>query len=345
MQYRPEAEPKKARASNAPNTRRTSADAYARAATQHLPWDIRLMRITTALLVTISLVLLSVLAVQWLANRGVFSINHLQLSGDLQHVNAASVRVQAKDKVAGSYFTLDLKAAQQAFEQLPWVRLATVRRIWPHGMAVSIQAHEPVAYWTTLAESGSNAAPEERLLNSYAEVFEANSDEVDDELPRLSGAPGRAPRVWQMYAQLGEQLKLAGISNKVSALSLNTRSEWEVELEDGLSLSLGRDDDKLWQRIAQYTSTIEQARAQLAALGQRATWARVDLRHTQGYAIAMRKTAEPDINNSPSSTNEAINHVTDSKGGDTITSMSKPSNVAKSINSREASSGAATQTR
>jgi cell division protein FtsQ len=313
-----------------------------------LAWDIRLMRITTVILVMVTVILLSILTVQWLANRGVFAIERLQLSGDLQHINAATVRAQAKSKVAGSYFTLDLKAAQLAFEQLPWVRQAVVRRVWPHAMAVSIQAHQPVAYWTTMAEAGSGTVSEERLLNNYAEVFEANSDEVDDELPRLAGPAGRSARVWHVYGQLSDQLKQAGITSKPIALSLNTRSEWEAELDDGLSLSLGRDDERLWQRLAQYTGTLEQARAHLAALGQRSNWARIDLRHTQGYAIAMRKSAVADALEGKAlteSANEATKHVTDAKPDDTITSMSKPLSLAKTQTNLQTPQGAAATTR
>jgi cell division protein FtsQ len=257
-------------------------------------WDIRLMRMTTAVLLMICFVMLTVLAIQWLANRGVFAIERLKLTGDLAHVNPSSVRAQANAKISGSFFTMDLQEAKRAFEQLPWVRQAVVKRVWPRGIAVSLQAHQPVALWTTVPESGSPIAPvDERLLNSYAEVFEANTDEVEEDLPHLSGPAARAPRVWEMYGAMNERLQAAGLTSKVSSLTLTARSEWEVELDDGLTLSLGRDDDKLWERVDRYTGTVEQARAQLSSLGQRASWAHIDLRHAQGYAIALRNAPAP----------------------------------------------------
>ncbi len=275
----------------AKNTRNAQARNRAGDEGAHV-WDIRLMHVTTALLMLITVVLISVLAVQWLANRGSFAIERMRLSGDMQHVNPVSLRAQALSKLGGSFFTLDVMQAKRAFEQVPWVRQATVKRLWPQGMSVDLQEHQPVAIWTTLASASEQAsqatANEERLLNSYAEVFEANLDEVEDELPHLQGTAGSAPRVWEVYGALNERLQAAGLSSKVAALTLSARSEWDVELDDGMQLNLGRDDEKLWERVARYVNTVDQVRAQLAALGQPATWSRIDLRHTQGYAIALR---------------------------------------------------------
>ncbi len=299
MEYRPETG---VRSGSRARSGATRVDPHA----NDTAWDIRLMRVTTAVLMMICFVMLSVLAVQWLANRGVFAIERLKLSGDLQHVNPTSVRAQANAKLSGSFFTMDLQEAKRAFEQLPWVRQAVVKRVWPRGISVSLQAHQPVALWTTVPESGTQLAPvDERLLNSFAEVFEANTDEVEEDLPHLSGPAASAPRVWEMYGALNERLHAAGLSSKLSSLTLTARSEWEVELDDGLTLSLGRDDDKLWERVDRYTGTVEQARAQLATLGQRASWAHIDLRHAQGYAIALRKAPEPAANDKQDNTHSA----------------------------------------
>lgn len=255
-------------------------------------WDIRVMHLMSSVLFVLAFVLIAILVTQWLANRGSFSIDRLKLSGDLQHVNVAAVREQALTRLRGSFFTLDLAVAKQAFEQLPWVRQAVVKRVWPHGIAVELQAHQPVAYWTSLADTTSlSTSADERLLNSYGEVFEANVDEVDEDLPHLSGPSTRAASVWDMYGALNQHLIAAGMSQRLNALTLTARSEWEVELDDGLQLSLGRDDEKLWERVTRFTGTIAQARTQLAALGQNLAWSHIDLRHSQGYAIGMRKTS------------------------------------------------------
>ena len=76
---------------------------------------------------------------------------------------------------------------QQAFEAVPWVRQATVRRVWPGQLLVQLEEHQAVASWDGRGEYGE--PPLERaLLNSHGEVFHANLGEVeDDRLPQLAG--------------------------------------------------------------------------------------------------------------------------------------------------------------
>jgi cell division protein FtsQ len=247
-----------------------------------LPLDIRLMRVTANLLYLLCALALLALAVQWLANRGAFSIRTLHVSGALDHINPVTLRAQALSRLGGTFFTLDVASARQTFEQLPWVRRATVRRVWPNGLAVDIHEHRPAALW---GREGS-----EKLLNTFGEVFEANIDEIEDDLPRLVGPQGSAPRVLAMYRQLSQ--RLAPTQDRIAVLSLDARQEWRAELDSGLSLLLGRDDDGFWQRLDQYLITAAQARSQTQRLYGTQNWARVDLRHAQGYAVALRRTAE-----------------------------------------------------
>lgn len=111
----------------------------------------------------------------WLAQRPVFAITHVDVSGldgaVLRHVNAPSVRTNALGKLNGNFFTLDLNAARQVFESVPWVRRASVRREWPNGLAVEVEEHEALGTWGG-ADSG-------RLINTYGEVFVANTAEAE----------------------------------------------------------------------------------------------------------------------------------------------------------------------
>jgi hypothetical protein len=44
------------------------------------------------------------------------------------------------------FISIDLDQAR-AFETVPWVRQATLRRIWPDRLAVHLDEHQPVALW------------------------------------------------------------------------------------------------------------------------------------------------------------------------------------------------------
>ena len=57
------------------------------------------------------------------------------------------------------------------------------------------------------ARAGSSRA----LVNTFGEVFQANTGDVEDEpLPTLSGPPGTAPQMLRMWQQLSSQLRDLG---------------------------------------------------------------------------------------------------------------------------------------
>ena len=148
------------------------------------PFDVRLMNMTaSALLALFGLFTLAAL-VQWAAHHRVFSIASIRVSGQVVHNNVPTLRANVTPRLAGNFFTLDLASTRQTFENLPWVRRAVVRRVFPNRIAVELQEHQAVAYWG--AEEAS------RLLNNFGEVFEANVGEVEQEsLPRLDGPAGQ----------------------------------------------------------------------------------------------------------------------------------------------------------
>jgi cell division protein FtsQ len=252
-----------------------------------LPFDIRLMRASANVLFAIAGILMLVLIFNLLVNQGVFAIQRLRVTGQLDHTNPVGLRAHAVSQLGGTFFTLDVLRAKRTFEALPWVRQASVSRLWPNGLMVKLEEHRAVALWGTEGE--------ERLLNTRGEVFDANADEIDDELPRLNGPQGSSVRVHEVYQQLASRFSARDMT--VVSLDLNTRQEWRMELDDGLALMLGRDDGELWQRIDRFLLTAEQTRVQIVRSYGGAKWARIDLRYGQGYAVALRRAAAGNTQN------------------------------------------------
>ncbi len=87
----------------------------------------------------------------------------------------------------------------------------------------------PVAHWGTEAES--------RMVNSYGEVFEANTAEADDDLPRLSGPDDQAGHVLGMYRELVPVFKSKDL--EIDELDLSSRGSWQATLSTGAVIELG----------------------------------------------------------------------------------------------------------
>lgn len=241
-----------------------------------MPFDIRLMNgVATALFVLVLLGLLAA-ALLWLARAPALSIRSIQLEGDLQRNSVATLRANATPRLAGNILSIDLDKARAAFETVPWVRQATLRRIWPDRLAVHLSEHHPVALW--LGEDGN-----ERLVNDFGAVFEANLGDVEDErLPQFSGPDGSAAAMLALYRRL--QPLFAAYQLQPEALQLSGRGSWRLELDTGASVVLGRgSEDELVARSDRFLRTLGQITGRFQRDLEHA-----DLRHADGYAVRLR---------------------------------------------------------
>ena len=242
-----------------------------------LPLDVRLMNVTTSLLVT-GFVLACVAAGLWWALRNpAFAIDRITVGGDTTHNSAASLRASVAPKLTGNFFTLDLAAAQAAFQGVPWVRRAMVQREFPNQLHVTLQEHVPVAHWG----EGDNA-----LVNQQGEVFEVGGADFDEgRIPRLQGPEGQAAVVLDMLKQLNPLV--APLDASLAGLSLQARGNWVAQLDRGAVIELGHGTpQELAARLTQFVATVKE----VAARHQRTLDAveTADLRHVGGYALRMR---------------------------------------------------------
>lgn len=260
--------------------------AAAMAARVRLPLDVRLMNASAALLAALLLAGVGVAAVWWLLRTPALALRDLRLEGDLQRTTAASVQAAARGALSGNFLGADLLAARAAMEDLPWVRKAVVRRVWPATLVVRLEEHQPVALWLRLEDGEATTANNtpERLVNSQGEVFEANLGEVAaEQLPLLVGPLGRSAEMLAMLRRLQPVLADGGMV--VQTLHLSGRGSWRVETDGAATLELGRgSEDEVIERTRRFASTVKTA--QTRHFGGAALEA-ADLRHGNGYALRL----------------------------------------------------------
>jgi cell division protein FtsQ len=246
-----------------------------------LPGDIRLMNATALVLAAIGAVALAALAVMWVAHRPMFAVQGIKVEGDLAHNSVLTIRANAAPKLAGNFFTMDLDAGRRAFESVPWVRQAVVRRVWPNRLRVLLEEHRAVALWIDSARADEAA---DKLVNSFGEVFEANLGDVeDDALPTLRGPEGASARMLALLA--GLQPEIAKMDARIETLELSGRGSWRVELDSGAEVELGRgSDDEVIARTRAFVSTLPDVKR----LYQQHPLLSADLRHNDGYAVRLK---------------------------------------------------------
>lgn len=242
------------------------------------PLDVRLMNATALALVLAFVALGAFTTGRWLARLPQFDIRRITVTGDVAHNNVVTLRANVAPRLSGTFFSVDLLRVRSAFEAVPWVRHAVVRREFPNRLRIDLQEHQPVAYW--------GADGELRLINSFGEVFEANVGEVEQEmLPRLNGPEGQSADVLAMYRLLKplfEQMDIA-----LEQLEVSKGGSWQARLDTGASIELGRGSvDDILARTNRFLKTLTQVAARYSRRANALESA--DLRHDNGFAIRLR---------------------------------------------------------
>ncbi|VTU15761.1 cell division protein FtsQ/DivIB [Variovorax sp. RA8] len=242
-----------------------------------VPFDVKLMNVTATLVYALFALVLLAAGAWWVLRQPFFPLAGIKVDGEVTHNNAVTLRANVTPQLAGNFFTVDLAKARAAFETVPWVRKAVVRREFPNKLRATLTEHVPVAHWGNEADS--------RLINGFGEVFDANVAEVDDELPRLDGPPEQAGQVLGMYRVL--QPLFAPYELVIDQLALSRRGSWRVLLDSGAVLELGRGRaEEVAARTQRFLTTVAPVARQYGRTLTSVEGA--DLRHNEGYALRLR---------------------------------------------------------
>jgi cell division protein FtsQ len=242
------------------------------------PLDVKLMNIAATALFAAGVVLLLAAVLWWGLRHPLFAIAGITVQGDVTHNNAVTLRANVAPRLAGNFFTVNLERAREAFEGVPWVRAAVVRREFPNRLRVSLEEHRAVAYWGPESEN--------RLVNTFGEVFEANAGDLEaEELPRLSGPQEQAALVLTMYRTLQPMFEALDLG--LEQVSLTARGSWQLELDNGAQVELGRGaPEEVVARTQRFLQTLTQVTSRYSRRPDSLVSA--DLRHGDGYAVRLR---------------------------------------------------------
>jgi cell division protein FtsQ len=209
-------------------------------------------------------------ALTWFCNR---PLRVIAMDGNFQRVSPVQIEKVVAPFLNTGFMTVDLAGIERAVETVPWIDHARVRRQWPMGVQVTVTEQTAAARW---GESG--------LLNTRGELFVRSATHVPPELPRLSGPEGSESMVAQRFLAAQTRMQEAGL--RIAALRLDERGAWEMDLDNGVTVRLGRRDvDERTERF------IRTAAGVIAHHVNEVTY--VDMRYSNGFAIGWRTAATP----------------------------------------------------
>jgi len=195
-------------------------------------------------------------------------IRSIEINGPFQRVTALQIEEAINDELNDGFLSADLSDIQQRVVALPWIDHANISRRWPSKIVVSVSEQIPAACW---GERG--------LLNTRGELFVTDASHVPAELPRLSGPEDQASAVARRYLKIRDQLIPLGLD--VRRLHVDARGAWDMTLQNGIDIRLGRRD------VAERTRLFLEIVANIVS-SKETEIDFVDMRYSNGFTVGWK---------------------------------------------------------
>ncbi|AUI85289.1 cell division protein FtsQ [Vibrio azureus] len=204
-------------------------------------------------------------AISWMWDDQRLPLSKIVLQGKLEFVTADDVQIAlGKIDHIGTFMSQDIDVLQQSVESIPWVAHAAIRKQWPETIKVFLTEHTPIAIWNG-----------QELLDENGLVFDGDIGLLKEENVKLYGPHQTETEVLRTYREFHPRFQKLGLS--ISSLVLNERRAWQIILDNGIRLELGK--ESLNERIERFFLLYNK----LGSDTQRISY--IDLRYDTGAAV------------------------------------------------------------
>lgn len=197
---------------------------------------------------------------------------NVKIEGEFNFVSQQQLQDMLLSKLDGSFVDLDLREVKAALESNPWIDYVAIERIWPDSLKIRVVEHKPIARWNTDA-----------YINHDGRLVKVDSNSRLAHLPLLSGADGKSTLVAENYVFFSNLLKNGEL--KITAIKLDEKMSWDVEINNEFSLILGNNDihKKVENFKHIYDAHLHKSKEKIS---------RIDMRYESGMAVQWKKGSE-----------------------------------------------------
>jgi cell division protein FtsQ len=193
------------------------------------------------------------------------------IRGELPFTSRAEIKASLLTLDLQNFFKLDVDQVQKNIEALPWVYSASVRKQWPDTLQLYVVDQRPVALWN-----------DDFLLNERGQAFQADKARITGDLPSFFGPEGSELVAMDNYRNLSELLAYRELA--IKELILSERFAWQLTLNDGVKLQLGREERV--KRIQRFIDVYQQIYAHQS---DDKVIDYIDLRYDTGLAVGWKQ--------------------------------------------------------
>lgn len=205
-------------------------------------------------------------------------VTSIVISGEMPYSQRNDILNAIEQVDMGNFFQVDVNEVQSYVLTLPWVYSVAVRKQWPNKLKIYVVDQKPVAFW-----NGNF------LINQLGQVFQAEMSRINHYLPSFFGPEGSELLALENYRDLNGLLEFKALS--IDELVLSERFSWQLTLDDGVTLNLGREERV--ERIQRFMDVYPIIKAQLkekiiAEKQQNQAVDYIDLRYDTGLAVGWK---------------------------------------------------------
>ncbi|MEE9310272.1 MAG: cell division protein FtsQ/DivIB [Cocleimonas sp.] len=219
------------------------------------------------------LVIMPVVAVvgtyQWMQNPENLTITSVEVKGDLKLLDKTQLQPIIAPFTKTNLYLLDAKALEAAIESNPWVYSASMTKMWPNKLVIKIFEQHPVAYWG-----------DKEMLAENGEIIKASLAKEKKNLPLLYSPNDKGRNMATGFLKIRKWMK--DFPLKMVEFKEDTRGSWQIKLENGMTLKIGREhqEKRLRRFMVGYDHSLKDVINNVKT---------IDLRYTNGFAVKWKK--------------------------------------------------------
>lgn len=156
-------------------------------------------------------------------------VNSIVVTGEMPYTQREEVLSAMSDIDLGNFFQVNVNDIQTQVSALPWVYSVAVRKQWPNEVKIYVVDQTPVALWNG-----------DFLLNQFGKAFQADKNKLNHTLPEFFGPEGSELLALENFTNLNDLLEYRNLA--IDELVLSERFSWQLTLNDGVMLNLGREE-------------------------------------------------------------------------------------------------------
>ncbi len=237
----------------------------------------------TRIILFIPILSLIIFLLPWFFSQPSFYLKYIVVdirSNDIKHVQPNELKKIVINQLNGTALTSDLVSIYNSVISHPWIKEATVRRIWPNKILISLVEHNIVGVWS----DGRFISQAGKLLKFDKFESDTIAREKKCYLIQLDGPPGSELTVLNKAREISERANSVGLV--ATGFQLSAQYDWRVYFSNGMKMELGGENlaTPLDKRLDNFFNSVgwfyENKNSDLVS---------VDLRYAQGFAFQERK--------------------------------------------------------